>query len=124
MDGGGADDGEARRAVPGPVAKPRQGRRDVPRDGRRRAAWDVEGVERRRCVVAGEREARLQDDVGALQPGDAGRTPRPPRLALSILSGPRRGGGMVDAADSKSAVRKDVGVRIPSPALTAVASAT
>src|SRR5438128_4729789 len=39
------------------------------------------------------------------------------RCHIDLVAGPRRGcGGMADAADSKSASRKGVGVQVPSPA--------
>src|SRR6266705_2887833 len=47
-----------------------------------------------------------------------GATPRQDwPCCIDLAAGPRRGcGGMADAADSKSASRKGVGVQVPSPA--------
>src|SRR5262245_24459369 len=83
---GGADDGQARCDVPGPMAEAREGRHHVPRGRGRRAVGDAESVEGRGRMVAGEREARLQDGLDPFRSGDARGAPRPARLALSILA--------------------------------------
>src|SRR6266567_7280851 len=65
--------------------------------------------------------ARLFDFVEKFGLGPSrmtgGATPRQDRpCCIDLAAGPRRGcGGMADAADSKSASRKGVGVQVPSP---------